>query len=252
MKQHQTTCSLCSSYFLQMTFGSPPTFEAKLLCFCFYQAIHQTWCFSSNYYTSCCFFWCSPHCLTKTCIIDTKHRSLCSRGPEHSAASSDGAAPESCKANKICGWRSGWIGLEFTNLQCPVSIHIYIYNYIYMWCCVIFGRVPFIYIYIYIYPPTPRARGSAPRRLDSHFVLVAFECFGPVPPRDIANGFACWRGISRAIELLFFMDSKDTVRRVFLACALGSNPAGVRVFRNCASKGHLPMVLLAGEASHGR
>ena len=104
-------------------------------------------------------------------------------------------------------------------------------------------------------PPTPRARGSAPRRLDSHFVLVAFECFGPVPPRDIANGFACWRGISRAIELFFFMDSKGTVRRVFLACvlhALGSNPAGVRVFRNCAPKGHLPMVLLAGEASHGR
>ena len=65
------------------------------------------------------------------------------------------------------------------------------------------------------YPPTPRARGSAPRRLDSHFVLVAFECFGPVPPRDIANGFACWRGISRAIELLFFMDSKGNVRRVF-------------------------------------
>ena len=68
------------------------------------------------------------------------------------------------------------------------------------------------------------------------------------------------------------MDSKGDVRRVFLACvlhALGSNPAGVselclqgtfatgkgsvrRVFRNCASKGHLPMVLLAGEASHGR
>ena len=44
-------------------------------------------------------------------------------------------------------------------------------------------------------------------------------------------------------------------RRVFLACvlhALGWNPAGVQVFRNCASKGHLPMVLLAGEASHGR
>ena len=58
---------------------------------------------------------------------------------------------------------------------------------------------------------------------------------------------ACWRGISRAIELLFFMDSKGNVRRVFLACvlhALGSNPAGVRVFRNRASKGHLPMVLL--------
>ena len=51
------------------------------------------------------------------------------------------------------------------------------------------------------------------------------------------------------------MDSKGNVRRVFLACvlhALGSNPAGVRVFRNCASKGHLPMVLLAGEESHGR
>ena len=60
-----------------------------------------------------------------------------------------------------------------------------------------------------------RLGGSAPRRLDSHFVLVAFECFGPVPPRDIANGFACWRGISRAIELLFFMDSKGNVRRVF-------------------------------------
>ena len=29
--------------------------------------------------------------------------------------------------------------------------------------------------------------------------------------------FACWRGISRAIELLFFMDSKGNVRRVFLA-----------------------------------
>ena len=41
------------------------------------------------------------------------------------------------------------------------------------------------------------------------------------------------------------MDSKGNVRRVFLACvlhALGSNPAGVRVFRNCASKGHLPLV----------
>ena len=70
-------------------------------------------------------------------------------------------------------------------------------------------------LYMFQYPPTPRARGSAPRRLDSHFVLVAFECFGPVPPRDIANGFACWRGISRAIELLFFMDSKGNVRRVF-------------------------------------
>ena len=48
---------------------------------------------------------------------------------------------------------------------------------------------------------------------------------------------------------------KGNVRRVFLACvlhALGWNPAGVQVFRNCASKGHLPMVLLAGEASHGR
>ena len=35
------------------------------------------------------------------------------------------------------------------------------------------------------------------------------------------------------------MDSKGNVRRVFLVCvlhALGSNPAGVRVFRNCASK----------------
>ena len=74
---------------------------------------------------------------------------------------------------------------------------------------------------------------------------MAFECFGPVPPRGIANGFACWRGISRAIELLFFMDSKGNVRRVFLACvlhALSSNPAGVRGFRNCASKGHLPLV----------
>ena len=64
-----------------------------------------------------------------------------------------------------------------------------------------------------------------------------------------ANGFASWRGISRAIELLFFMDnSKGDVRRVFLACvlhALGSNPAGVRVFRNCASKGHLPLVKVA-------
>ena len=42
-----------------------------------------------------------------------------------------------------------------------------------------------------------------------------------------------------------YMDSKGNVRRVFLACvlhALGSNPAGVRVFRNCASKGHLPLV----------
>ena len=41
------------------------------------------------------------------------------------------------------------------------------------------------------------------------------------------------------------MDSKGDVRRVFLACvlhALGSNPAGVRVFRNCASKGHLALV----------
>ena len=50
------------------------------------------------------------------------------------------------------------------------------------------------------------------------------------------------------------MDSKGNVRRVFLACvlhALGWNPAGVQVFRNCASKGHLPMVLLAGEASTG-
>ena len=92
----------------------------------------------SLYYTSCCFFWCSLHCLTKTCIIDTKHQGLCSRGPEHSAASSDGAAPESCKANKICGWRSGWIGLEFTNLQCPVSIYMYIYIYIYN------------YIYLYV------------------------------------------------------------------------------------------------------
>ena len=44
------------------------------------------------------------------------------------------------------------------------------------------------------------------------------------------------------------MDSKGDVRRVFLACvlhALGSNPAGVRVFRNCASKGHLPLVKVA-------
>ena len=67
-----------------------------------------------------------------------------------------------------------------------------------------------------------------------------------------ANGFASWRGISRAIELLFFIDSKGNVRRVFLACvlhALGSNPAGVRVFRNCTSKGHLPMVFPAGKAS---
>ena len=38
---------------------------------------------------------------------------------------------------------------------------------------------------------------------------------------------------------------KVTFGEVFLACvlhALGSNPAGVRVFRNCASKGHLPLV----------
>lgn len=50
------------------------------------------------------------------------HQGLHSRGPKHSAASSDGAAPESCKANKICGWSYGWIGLEFTNLQCPVIL----------------------------------------------------------------------------------------------------------------------------------
>ena len=76
-------------------------------------------------------------------------------------------------------------------------------------------------------------------------ILLVFECFGTVPPRTFANGFASWRGISRAIPLFFFMDSKGNVRRVFLACvlhALGSNPAGVRVFQNCASKGHLPLV----------
>ena len=78
-------------------------------------------------------------------------------------------------------------------------------------------------------------RGSAPRS----YVVPACACWRGI--------FACWRGISRAIELLFFMDSKGNVRRVFLACvlhALGWNPAGARVFRNCASKGHLPMVLL--------
>ena len=68
-------------------------------------------------------------------------------------------------------------------------------------------------------------------------ILLAFKCFGTVPPRGT------------------FATGKGNVRRVFLACvlhALGWNPAGVQVFRNCASKGHLPMVLLAGEASHGR
>ena len=91
--------------------------------------------------------------------------------------------------------------------------------------------------------------------------LLVFESFASAPQGTFRccksfpcwrGIFACWRGISRAIELLFFMDSKGNVRRVFLACvlhALGWNPAGARVFRNCASKGHLPMVLLGYKRS---
>ena len=48
-----------------------------------------------------------------------------------------------------------------------------------------------------------------------------------------------WRGISRAIELLFFMDSKGNVRRVFLACvfhARGTHPDAVRVFRKRSAR----------------
>ena len=48
-----------------------------------------------------------------------------------------------------------------------------------------------------------------------------------------------WKGISRATELLFFMDSKGNVRRVFLACVLhawGTNLAAVRVFRKRSAR----------------
>ena len=72
-------------------------------------------------------------------------------------------------------------------------------------------------------------------------ILLLFECFATAPP----SGSAC----SRGQKILVLWIPKVTWS-TFSACVLLGmcpNPAAVRVFRNCASKGFLLMVLLARE-----